>query len=696
MTLPAPTPTRPDARPTTDPLTAYVARIAPRPLPLTATTYAIDLKGAFAAVTATRTFRNAETGPIEATLTFPVPVGAVVHHLEARTAGRTLIAKAQLRKAARETYEDALDRGKTAVLHEELLRGIHMLSVGAVAPGAEVEVTMRWSMLATCQQGRTMLRIPTTVGDVYGHSRLPDSDDLAHAPRKEQGTIRVRSDARRLMVNGAVTDGPEATLTVGLDAPIDIEAGETLIDTVTGRMADGRTVALRIAPATAFDTPVLAAILIDRSGSMNEAVSGEDGAKISKHGAVLLALSEAAHHMRDGDSLALYEFDDACRLVGHAASPDALRGLLRQASPVGGGTEIGGAIAQAIAEGARDILLITDGKSFALDVQALAKPGARITVVLAGEDSLEANVGHLAALTGGSIFPALGADLGSAIGAAAFALRQPHSVEAAGTELAVTRSGLTLGAVWSKGEVAERTVSEQAVAALAASLLLPGLDEEAASELSLGENLVGHLTSLVLVDETSPSVSGLSGQRKIPLPSPRTRQAAAGLDGTVMYALSGISAAIAGPYVPRAQAKAAHAAATSVAVGVAKTAAPPATSAPTPPKQAPSLAAIALTIDWQSRPQRLIAGDLAVLPTEAGKVIADAAKTTAVETAARRLGLAPIALVIGLMARSRGDDDRMAARVARAILKSADAKLLDDLARQLRLPVPQPARQPRT
>jgi hypothetical protein len=39
------------------------------------------------------------------------------------------------------------------------------------------------------------------------------------------------------------------------------------------------------------------------------------------------------------------------------------------------------------------ILLITDRKSFALDVRALARFGRRVCVVLIGEDILEANVG---------------------------------------------------------------------------------------------------------------------------------------------------------------------------------------------------------------------------------------------------------------------------------------------------------------
>jgi hypothetical protein len=91
-------------------------------------------------------FRNAEARPIEATLTLPVPIHAALVRLSARIGERALVATAQRRAAARATYEDALDRGRTAVLHEEVLRGIHMISVGQVPPGQEVAGTGTWIM----------------------------------------------------------------------------------------------------------------------------------------------------------------------------------------------------------------------------------------------------------------------------------------------------------------------------------------------------------------------------------------------------------------------------------------------------------------------------------------------------------------------------------------------------------------------
>ena len=62
-----------------------------------------------------RTFRNNEEESIEATLTFPLPVHAVLYSLEACIAGRTLKAVARAKATARQTYEDAIETGKSTV-----------------------------------------------------------------------------------------------------------------------------------------------------------------------------------------------------------------------------------------------------------------------------------------------------------------------------------------------------------------------------------------------------------------------------------------------------------------------------------------------------------------------------------------------------------------------------------------------------
>ena len=64
---------------------------------------------------------------------------------------------------------------------------------------------------------------------------------------------------------------------------------------------------------------------------------------------------------------------------------------------------------------------------------------------------------------------------------------------------------MTLTAAWKEVKTSiEETGERRAVAALAASVALPSLDTESASQLAETEGLVTHLTSLVLVDEAVP------------------------------------------------------------------------------------------------------------------------------------------------------------------------------------------------
>ena len=166
----------------------------------------------------------------------------------------------------------------------------------------------------------------------------------------------------------------------------------------------------------------------------------------------------------------------------------------------------------------------------------LARTGRRFTVVLVGEDSLEAKVGHLAALTGGEIFVASGSDLADAFTQAIKSLRRRHeSISATGDmidRVSTLRAGMQITAAWAKqtnGTAGKASLFSHAVAAIAARLLMPSLADEKAAALAEAEGLVSHLTSLVLIDEASVQQNTLPVTRKIPLATPAI---------AAMYALS--------------------------------------------------------------------------------------------------------------------------------------------------------------
>jgi hypothetical protein len=660
-----------------DPLHAFIAggfvAGTPRPLPLVATRFDVLIDGGLAVVTTSRTFCNAESQSIEATITFPVPVNATLFALKARIGDRVLDARARRKDAAREDYEGALERGKTAVLHEEVLRGVHMLSVGHVAPGAEIEVRSNFAVALTNLNGRGTLRIPLTVGDIYGRSGLPDSDDLVHGGTLLLADLKVEClDGSAALIGGALEGGHAK---IGLDAPIDLEVTGWTPHDLIGRAADGRPVTLRIEPAAVGAAPLDVAILVDHSGSMQDVCAG-DGPGLTKHQAAVDALRRLARTVETSDMVDLWEFDNALTFVGSTRAGEKrqadLGTLVRALSGPRGGTEIGGSLDRVLTQSkARDVLLITDGKSHALDVQALAQRGRRISVVLVGEDSLEANVGYLAALTGGEIFVAAGADLVAALEGAVRSLKSPHQapapIDGAPQRVDIRRGGMTISARWQPtGTTAGDTLTLRAVAALAASLALPAMATESAARLAEAEGLVTHLTSLILIDEAATQEASIPATRKVALPTPRTAAMA------VMAAPAGMPAA------PARRAALLSGLSLHERVESFDVEAPVAASKPR--RDRSKGGDLADAIGWDQAPDRLQAGDLTDLDPAVARAIRDLAARAEVIELAKKLALDPLVLVVGLLARMQADRNRSAARIARAIFGKRPRREVDEAA----------------
>ena len=678
-----------------DPLQAFTAGAyvagTPRPCPLVATTFDVTIDAGLALVVMRRTFRNAEAGSIEATITFPLPVHATLFALEASIGERVLVARAARKDAARRTYEDALEGGKGTVLHEEVLRGVHMLSVGQLAPGGEIEVRATWAITLTHLNGRGRLRIPLTVGDIYGRSGLADSDDLIHGAPVQCGLLTVTCrDGVASLIGGRLEEG---RADIPLNAPIDLDVTGWTPRALAGRMADGSAVALRVQPLAGGEGALDVALLVDRSGSMSEMCSALDG--LTKHEAAVSAIEQLADGIGHADAVDVWEFAAKLKHVG-STRERPLRDVARLLDGPDGGTEIGHAI-NGVVEAARagDVLLVTDGKSHALDVQALARTGRRFSLVLVGADSLEAHVGRLAALTGGEIFVSAGPDLPAMLGAAIRSLRMPHRApQFDRREMRERRAGMELIATWSvpggSAERGKRSVEERAVAAIAAGIVLPTFDTEAATELAQAEGLVTHLTSLVLVDEAGAAQEGIPAARKIALPSPATDPMAFGARRVGAARITRYQRPLLHEGVPDYSAELPRRTLACIdddyladfmeprlREEVARSLGAPASArrrprltggAAPPPVAAVDLAALAAYIDWDAAPQRLQSGDLAGLDGALADMIRRIAAELFVVQEARNAGCDPVVFVIALLAKAVGRRNRTADRIARAIL----------------------------
>jgi hypothetical protein len=700
-----------------DPLAAFMAGAfaadSKRPVPLVATNFTVTIEAGLAVVETTRRFHNAEDRSIEATITFPVPVHAVLFSLKARIGERLLTAHAESRAGARRTYETAVERGRSAVLHEEVLRGVHMLSVAHVPPGADIEVVAQWAITVSFVGEGATLRIPLTVGDIYGRSPLPDSDALAHGGPMQGANLAVRcADGDVELIGGRLEKGRAF---VPLNAPIDLRIAAWPPRVLTGRAADGREVTLKVERPPALDRAIGVAILVDHSYSMDDPYSAASGSG-TKHHAVIAGFAALAGHLGKHDAVDLWEFDDTLSPVGstrdiprgfrayeaiHWTTRARLCALVDRLTVPSGGTEIGDALAGVMGESAMpDILLVTDGKSHALQVQRLAAAGRRITVVLMGEDSLEANVGHLAALTGGDIFVAAGAGLGDAMVAALATLRRPHeapaAVEGELRQVRTSRGGAVLVAEWRPSvasvptapvddTVAGFAVGGRAVAAFAASLALPCLELWAATELAVAEGLVTHLTSLVLVDEEGTVQDEIPAVRKVSLPTPSTWSfpvaAVATASAPVQRAAPfrrdnkyDSGRAIDGDgQPPRNRSMAQERRARDRAEAEARKGSQESrVRAAVDPGPRSDLAALGATIDWDLAPNDLLVGDLSRLDRKTARLIENAAALAELVSYAASLGISPVVLVVALLAHAAKGSSRSALRIANALLGAAN------------------------
>jgi hypothetical protein len=632
-----------------DPLAVFLNRARQTdqaPIPLRATSFDVVIESGLAMVTTTRLFQNAEPSTIEATLTFPVPVHAVLFSLEVKIGKRRLAARGSRKQEARASYEEGIEEGMTSILHEELLRGIHMLSVGHIPPGETIEVKTDWAMPLTLAGNQGHLRIPTTVGQVYGRSPLSDGDDFAWTDTVQTADVTIRCTDAPVHIEGKTYEG--GTLKLPMNGPIDISVDNWSPGVLAGRGADGSRIELNLSPAPVSSAALDVAILVDHSGSMNSKVRKGERGETTTHELVISGLHTLSPILRRGDVIDVWEFDSTPRHVGNVTGdhPGALKALAGRLTPPQGGTEIGLALETVLSTSeAGSILLITDGNSHALDVHKLAGRGKRISVILVGDDSLEANVGHLAALSGGEIFIAAGDQVDKVFAAAVEALRTPAGSGAADRSK-FHFGGQIIRLKRSPGEAAsERTPFEHGVAAMAAALLLPRLEEDDAAALAETEGMVTHLTSLVLVDNAGAVQEGLPLRRRVPLSRPGTVLASMSMAPSLSSRSRGVMFSVGDQFAPSP-------------------------NLPIPANLADMIRALADAIDWDTQGPLLARGDTSKLPKKSAGDVAKLTQDSGFVRLARSHGADPLHLAIALMAWCASQSgDRAATRVFKALEK---------------------------
>ncbi len=616
--------------------------------PLVSMNISVSVNEGLAKVIISRSFENHEQVPIEAILTAPTSFQAVLTGLHAKINGRELTAKAQSRDNARASYEDAIDRGKLAILHEEPLRGLHIVSIAPLAPKQKVEVIAEYITALANIDGTPTLHIPTTVGELYGSSPLLPVDDVVAGPNALMtAKLLVDQASGEAFIYGALMG----------EKPQDIDLTKNIILTLpkahygcsTGYDAFGRPVSVKLAQEEKSTLPLNLIVLFDRSGSTHAKI---EEAGVTVWSAMRDGLKKSLQDLTEQDAISIWQFDDNCQKIG-AANGSKSSALVNGVEAPGGGTELGRAISHLKNNSdGKDILVLTDGHTWAAEAQAIAAMGYRISAVLVGEDSFEGVIGQLAFMTGGEIFPANGGDVASAITSALQSFRNNSAATVgvikgnAPLSLQTKRSAIAISINWAD-EAGSGACND--IGKYAAALALPLIESDQAAEFATAHNLCTHLTSLLMIDEDGVSIEGVPEQRKV--------EVARRIAPTACYYAPDMSSSMSMSIMqePLYQQKLAR-------------------------PRSLFMRLDDYSFDWDRLANQLLVGDVTGLDDEQKDLVQRLAAEQEIRDLADKLGLDPLIVAIGLLAKS--DSGKTAERVARKILAQAS---IQDLQSPLRI-----------
>src|SRR3990172_1323034 len=135
-------------------------------------------------------YRNPGESNIETVYTFPLPFGAVLLGLEFRLGTKTLDGVVVERKKAEADYEEAIEKGDTAIMLEQAGDGLYTVNLGNLMPGEEAVIRYSYAQLLCFEKGRVRLAIPTVIAPRFGKPddaglephQAPTTDLLATYP----------------------------------------------------------------------------------------------------------------------------------------------------------------------------------------------------------------------------------------------------------------------------------------------------------------------------------------------------------------------------------------------------------------------------------------------------------------------------------------------------------------------------------
>lgn len=152
-------------------------------LPLKDTRVDIAVSGVISDVKVVQTYRNEGSRPINATYVFPASTRAAVYGMRMRIGDQIIVAKIKERQAAKQEFDEAKEKGKSASLLEQNRPNVFSMSLANIMPGDQVEIELRYTELLVPTDGIYEVVFPTVVGPRY-------SSETESGARKEDRWVK--------------------------------------------------------------------------------------------------------------------------------------------------------------------------------------------------------------------------------------------------------------------------------------------------------------------------------------------------------------------------------------------------------------------------------------------------------------------------------------------------------------------------
>jgi Ca-activated chloride channel family protein len=161
-------------------------------LPLKDTRVDIAVSGVIADTKIVQIYRNEGSRPINARYIFPASTRAAVYGMRMRIGDQVIVAKVKERQQAKQEFEKAKEKGKSASLLEQNRPNVFSMSVANVMPGDQIEIELSYTELLIPTDGIYELVFPTVVGPRYSsqpEASATQDDEWVKSPYLHQGEL---------------------------------------------------------------------------------------------------------------------------------------------------------------------------------------------------------------------------------------------------------------------------------------------------------------------------------------------------------------------------------------------------------------------------------------------------------------------------------------------------------------------------